>query len=381
MAGREIIVRVTNKFFIVSTIVTLLLMAGFAGFSTWQSQRESTYSVAVTAPAAKQLVSEAGTAAHALDDKVTVTGQSVADDAAARQAVKDGDVDAWLHEGQDGWVLTSKDAVDRTLSGALQDRVRTDALTRNAAAAGTSITELEKGTTLTTDRIDGTEDNDVFVQVATFAFAILFYLAAMMFGQQIAGSVVEEKESRLVEIIATAIPLRQLLAGKVIGNSIIALGQVVLFSAVGLVALSFTDFSTMLPSLSGAVGWFIAFFAVGFLALACLFAVGGALASRNEDLASTTGPITIVLILVYFISFGLSGTAQVVASYVPIVSVISMPARVLAGGVMWWEPIVALVIMGCFAAVTVWLAEKVYRRSLMQNRGKLSWRQALATEE
>ncbi|MEO7132560.1 MAG: ABC transporter permease [Dermatophilaceae bacterium] len=381
VATREIIVRVTNKTFIVSTIVTLLLMAGFAGFSAWQSQRASSYTVAVTSTAAQELVTRAGTAAHAADDKVTIAAETLADDAAAQKATKDGDVDAWLHEAPTGWVLSSTDDVDSSLSVAVQDQVRLGALTRNAAEVGTSITALEKGTALTTDRLDGTDSNRTSVQVATFAFAILFYLAAMMFGQQIAASVVEEKQSRLVEIIATAIPLRQLLAGKVLGTTVIALGQVVLFSAVGLAALTFTDISSTLPSLSGSVLWFVVFFAVGFFALACLFAVGGALASRTEDLQSTTGPVTIVLILVYVISFSLSGTAQVIASYVPIVSVISMPARVLSGDAMWWEPIVALLIMLAFAAVVVRIAEKVYRRSLMQTRGKLSWKQALATEE
>jgi ABC-2 type transport system permease protein len=214
-----------------------------------------------------------------------------------------------------------------------------------------------------------------------FAFALLFFLSAVMFGQMIASSVIEEKQSRLVEIIATAIPLRQLLAGKVIGNSVIALAQLVLFTAVGLVAVSFSEYSHMLGVLSGAVGWFIAFFAVGFVALACIFAVGGALASRAEDLQATTAPVTTVLMLVYFASLSLEGTAERIASFVPIASVISMPTRVLRGDALWWEPVVALIITVAFAAATVTVGEKVYRRSLMQTRGRLSWRQALATEE
>ena len=209
---------------------------------------------------------------------------------------------------------------------------------------------LEQGTTLTTTRFDGQAGSSGFVKGATFAFALLFFMAAMMFGQQIAASVVEEKQSRLVEILATAIPLRQLLAGKILGNSVIALGQVVLFAAVGLVAVSFTDASTLLPTLSTAVVWFVLFFAVGFFALACLYAVAGALASRTEDLQSTTAPMTMVLMVVYVASFGLSGKALEVASFVPIASVVSMPGRLLAGDAAWWEPVLALLVMAAFSA-------------------------------
>ena len=172
--------------------------------------------------------------------------------------------------------------------------------------------------------------------------------------------------------------MRQLLAGKILGNSVIALGQVVLFAAVGLVAVSFTDASTLLPTLSTAVVWFVLFFAVGFFALACLYAVAGALASRTEDLQSTTAPMTMVLMVVYVASFGLTGKALEVASFVPIASVVSMPGRLLAGDAAWWEPVLALLIMAAFSAGTIVVSERIYRRSLLQTRGGVSWKQALS---
>jgi ABC-2 type transport system permease protein len=381
VAMREIVVRLTNRAFIVSTLVTLALIAGFGAWSVWQANRTTTYAIAVTDQDGGRVVSEAATTARRIDDKVEITATSVADQSAARSAVEAGDAVGWLHRVGDGWVLTTSDQVDVGLQTALESAVRDSALTTNAAAAGTTVDALSKGSTLTTARFDGAAANEGFVRAATFAFALLFFMAAMMFGQQIAASVVEEKQSRLVEILATAIPLRQLLAGKIVGNSLIALAQVVLFAAVGLVALSFTQWSTLLPSLSTAVGWFVLFFTVGFFALACLFAVGGALASRTEDLQSTTAPVTMVLTLVYVMSISLTGAGLKVASFVPIVSVIAMPARILSGDARWWEAALALLIMAVFSAGTVMLGERIYRRSLMQTRGRVSWRQAMATEE
>ncbi len=381
VAAREIVVRVTNRAFIVSTVLTLVLIAGFGAFSVWQGNRTSTYTVAVTSAEAGSLVAEAGAGARQGEGRIAIASRTAPGEPAATALVEAGDADAWLHEGADGWVLTSADEVPFALRTAVETAVRADALEANAAAAGTSIEALERGTTVTVVRLDGAEVDAGFVRAATVAFALLFFMAALMFGQQIAASVVEEKQSRLVEIIATAISLRQLLAGKVAGNSVIALGQVVLFAAVGLVAVSFTEWSSMVPALSTAVIWFVLFFIVGFFAIACIFAVAGALASRTEDLQSTTSPITTVLMLVYFVSFGLSGTGAVIASYVPIASVIAMPARILAGETAWWEPLVSLLVMSAFAAVTVVIGEKVYRRSLLQTRGRLSWRQALRTPE
>ncbi|MEO7751799.1 MAG: ABC transporter permease [Terracoccus sp.] len=381
VASREIVVRLTNKTFLVSTLVTLLFIAGYAAFAVVQSQSTTTHTVAVTGPDATAIVTSTGETMHAADDTVTVVADAVGGEPAARAALASGDADAWLHEVGSGWVLTAEKAPDTALAAAVTEAVRTRALTTNAEAAGTTIAALEQGSGLTTSQLQPAGQDTTFVKVVTFAFALLFFLAAQMFGQQIAASVVEEKQSRLVEIIATAIPLRQLLAGKVLGNALIALAQVVLFAGMGLVALSFTDWSSLLPSVSAAVLWFVVFFAVGFFALACLFAVAGALASRIEDLQSTTAPMTIALMLVYVLGFGLTGTAQVVASYVPIASVVSMPGRVLAGEAAWWEPVVSLALMGVFAALTVRVGERIYRRSLMQTRGKISWKQALTSAD
>ena len=381
VAQREIVVRLTNRAFLVSTLITLLFIAGFGAFSVWDSNRTTTYTVAVTGADGRQLVERAAASARQADDKVSIESTPVSGEPAARALVDDGTADSWLHQTGSGWTLTSADDADLALRTAVEAALRDSVLERNAASAGTTVQALEQGTTLTTTRFDGRAGSSGFVKGATFAFALLFFMAAMMFGQQIAASVVEEKQSRLVEILASAIPLRQLLAGKILGNSVIALGQVVLFAAVGLVAVSFTDASTLLPTLSTAVVWFVLFFAVGFFALACLYAVAGALASRTEDLQSTTAPMTMVLMVVYVASFGLTGKALEVASFVPIASVVSMPGRLLAGDAAWWEPVLALLVMAAFSAGTIVVSERIYRRSLLQTRGRVSWKQALSAPE
>ena len=107
------------------------------------------------------------------------------------------------------------------------------------------------------------------------ALSFLFYFAALGFGYTLSGSIVEEKANRIVEIITTKIPVRQLLIGKIAGNSLLAIAQTALIVAIGLIGISFTEYSSYLPDLTAGVGWFAAFFVVGFCFIACWWAVCG----------------------------------------------------------------------------------------------------------
>jgi ABC-2 type transport system permease protein len=262
-----------------------------------------------------------------------------------------------------------------------EEVVRAVTVDDQARALGTTAAELEAGSVVTSQFLVGDAERAGVAQAVGFVMAFLFYLAALLFGMQIASSVVEEKQSRIVEIIATSIPVRHLLAGKVLGNTVLAILQILLYAGVGLIGLSFTPYGAFVAGLSGPVAWFLVFFAAGFIALACLWAVAGSLASRTEDLQSTTTPLTFIVMGVFFSSFLLDGTAKVVASFIPPVSGVLMPIRILEGGVPVWQPIVALGILLLFALGTIVVGERLYRRSLLQNQGRVSVRQAWTTAE
>lgn len=377
---REIVVRALNKTFLVGLLVSVAIIAALAGFMAWQGSKTDSFTVAVPAgdAAATAAVGSAAAIPEEQGGGAELTTLEVPDDAAARAALADGDADAWLHPADDGWVLTGEADPDSTLTRLLTAGVAAETLESNAEAAGTTTAELTAGGTLTTDRLDGDAVDSQTLFFASFALALLFFIGALGSGQMIAGSVVEEKQSRLVEIMATAVPLRHLLAGKILGSSVVALAQNVVFAAVGLAALSFTPTASILPSLSTSLVWFVLFFAVGFLGLAALYAVAGALASRTEDLQHTTTPMTMAIMGVYFLTFSASGTFETVLSYVPVANVVSMPVRVLSGDAAWWEPIVSLLILAAFAVVAMLVSERAYRGALLQTGGRVGWRSALA---
>ena len=380
VARREISSKLVDRTFLVGTLFTLVMIAGVVLAQALLSERVDDYDVAAT-PAATSMAQDVADRATGLDDKVRVRVVDVPDDAAARAALTDEEADAWLTPGADGWVLVGRDEVPRNLEEVTATVVRDTTLTENAEAAGTTVAAMTRGSELTTDVLVGDADQRDFAQGMAFALAFLFYLSSIAFGMTLAGSVVEEKQSRIVEIIATKIPVRQLLAGKVIGNTGLAVAQMALYAAIGLVGLSFTSFGSFLPSVTGALGWFLVFFLFGFLLLACLWAVAGALASRTEDLQSTSTPITLLLLAIFFGSAFLSGTPQTVLSYVPPASAVLMPQRILEGSAQWWEPVVSLGILLATAAAVVLVAERLYRRSLLQTQGRISVRQAWSAPE
>jgi ABC-2 type transport system permease protein len=377
---REVVSRITDKSFLFGTAFMVVLIAGFIGFSAWQDERTDRVTLAAT-PDAVAMAGAIAEAAPEVDDTVEVTVVEMDDEAAAETALREDEADAWLHPTDDGWQLTSESSEQDALTAVARTVVRQQVLAENAAGAGTSVEALEAGSTVTTDFLRGDAEKAAVAQAVGFVFVFLFYFAALVFGMQLASSVIEEKQSRIVEIIAAAIPLRHLLAGKVLGNTALAMIQLLVYLAVGLVGLSFTPYKSFVPALSGPTAWFIGFFLAGFVALACLWAVAGSLASRTEDLQATSTPLTMLMLVMFFGGVSLEGRAQVIASYVPPVSAVVMPKRILAGGVEWWEPLLALGLLGVFAAVTVWIGERLYRRALLQTGGRVSLRQAWAAVE
>ncbi|MGV1008272.1 MAG: ABC transporter permease [Dermatophilaceae bacterium] len=377
VATREVLVKLSDRNFLIGTLVTLLLIGGLVGMQAWLGNRAHHSTVAVLDEPAATVVRAAGASAHARDDKVTISADVLVSAAAGEQAVREGQADALLTRGADGWRLTFHRESDAELTGEIAASARQVTMQQNAVAAGTAYETLTSGAALSTERLDGQDDEQQgFRTFLGYIFALLFYVAALMFGIQIAQSVIEEKQSRIVEILVTAIPIRSLLVGKVMGNTAIALAQMALYAAVGLVGLSFTQFAGLLPSVAGAFGWFLAFFLAGFLALATIWAAAGALATRSEDLQATTTPLTMVLILAFVAGMTVAGTAKVVASFVPILSAILMPGRIVAGDVAWWEPVLALALTLAFAAVSVTVGARLYRNSLLQTGTRLGLRAA-----
>lgn len=265
VAKREVIAQLSDKAFWIGTLTTLGLVALGLLF-TGLMGNDGADRVAVDSDEGAQIVASANNELRSLEPL-----RLSADEALT--AVEDGDVVGFLSSADGGgWTLTVTNLMDSPdLSGA----VRQHQIAVNAEALGADMGALTADTNLTLVTLEEEEGQGVAVMVATLAFAVLFMLAAITYGMQIASSVVTEKESRIVEILAAAIPTRQLLLGKIVGSTVMALGQVILIATVALVGLSLTQWSVFVGMIAPVAGWFVVFFLVGFASLACLWAGAG----------------------------------------------------------------------------------------------------------
>ena len=355
---RELGVKARDRSVLISTAVTLALIVGGLVLSSVLSERS------------------AGTAY----DLAAVGDGAAAMAEAAEGLLADDEVDAALVHEDGSWLLLGGDELSGTLEQAVTQTVSAATIGQNAQAAGTSMEELSRGSEVRVEHLGG-EDRAAASFILRYAFAFLFYMAAIMFGVAIANSVLEEKQNRVVEILATAIPVRQILYGKVLGNCVMAFVQMGLYAGVGLLVATALGLSDGLGWAMSASGWFIAFFVVGFAAQAAIWAALGSLASRSEDLSTSMTPIMTVLVAAMMVGMFASGPWLAIASYIPIMSSIAMPVRLLEGEAAAWEPIASLAVCLVFGWVMLRIGEKVYQRAVFQGGRSLSWRQALQLED
>ena len=376
VAEREFMTKVRDKTFIGATVFTLLFLIGFFVVGSIIDGNSDDFDVAVVGGQDSALVQQAEARLQADNPDASITVEEVDDLAAAEVSVREGDADAALVRGDDGYELLGDDEIDTGLRAALTTAVSRDVLERNAAAQGVDLEALNEGTDIDVRLLDENADESGARSVVAFAFALVFFMTALGFGMSIAQSVTQEKESRVVEILAAAVPIRSLLWGKIIGNTVLALGQVVLLVAVGLVGLAVTGRRELLTGISWAALWYVLFFVLGFLALAALWSVAGSLASRQEDLQATTMPGQLILIVPYFISVLASEQIQTIVSMLPIVSTMVMPGRMAQGDVPWWQIAVAIAATLVAAAVFVRVGSRLYERTLLRTGGRIKYRDA-----
>lgn len=368
MARREIVERVRDRSLLISTVVTLAILAailviptliGFGGTET--------YKVAVAGPQAEQVARAAQRNAKTFDAKIEIA--RVADERAVRKAVDDEQADAGL-AGDAGAIIVRK-TLDDNLGNALQQGSRLLRL------------EAQPPPPLPVRALQPTDNSDDLQSIA-FVAALLLYFQLIGYGFWLASGIVEEKASRIVEVLLATIRARELLAGKIVGIGIVGLMQLVVIGA-GATALGVaTDQVDLTGDTVRAVGVVLAWFVLGYAFYACLFAVAGALVSRQEDVQNTTTPLSIVLFGSFMLSFAAlddpAGGLATALSFLPPTAPIIAPVRLIAGEMPVEQIVGAVVVLLASTAALVAVAARIYSHAVLRTgtRVKLleAWRAA-----
>lgn len=379
IARREISTRVRERSFLISTAVTVLILVAVIVLPAVFSGDDREVKVGVVGATAT--VQPALTAAAEAND-ATVTVRPVADEAAARAAVESGDVTA-VFLGPDRVLV--KDELDGTTEQVVGAAYRQLATAQRLRAAGLDAAAVGAALTvppLAVTALDPPDPDAGSRRAAAYFGVLLLYFQLIGYGFWVALGVVEEKSSRVVELLLSTVRPWQLLAGKVLGIGLLALGQLVLTAAVGIGAAVGSGAVDVPAGLLGVAGQVIVWFLLGFAFYACLFAALASLVSRQEEVQNATTPLTMLLLGSFFLALaGLNSpdsTFVHVASLVPPFSTMVMPIRWAAGDAPIWEVLLAIALMLAAVAALVRVAGRIYAGAVLRSGPRVKLKDAFA---
>jgi ABC-2 type transport system permease protein len=360
VARREIVERSRERSLWASTAITVAVLAavlvlpsalGFGGATT--------ATVAVADPGAARVAADARRVQRTFD--VSLTIRRVADDAAARALVRAGDADVAVLAG--GRAL----AVAEDADDAVVNAVQAGSQSARGARIPPPLPVIRTGD----DRAD--ERSGI-----AFVALVVLYGQLLGYGIWVATGVVEEKSTRVVELLLSAIRPRQLLAGKVIGIGLLGLAQLLIIGVCGVIIGVASDQIELSSDVFAAVGVVLAWFVLGFGLYSCAFAVAGALVPRQEEIQSVTAPLTILILASFFLSFGAlddpGSSLATVLSFVPPSAPMVMPVRMIAGEAAAWEVALSAALTLLAGAALVALAARVYGAAVLRTGSRVSLR-------
>jgi ABC-2 type transport system permease protein len=411
IARREYLVRVRTRSFIFGTVLLVLGVVAIALLPVlvrWVDQIDQTR-IAVGADSGQTSTTAAATLDRLLnppaEDAATAERPDyvvtvVASPEAARQAAMDGDAGAGLAitrsaSGDLDFVLYTNDSsTGRTatlISQAANAIAISDRLERAGVAPADQATMFAPAEfSVSWPDPDRSGPAQGSLELASqdllgFGMTILIFMIIVMYGNWIAMSVVEEKSSRVMEVVLNAATPFQLMSGKVLGVGGVAFTQYGAVVVAGLASLALLDpigslvlgeqaTGVALPSglTPGLLLAFGVYGVLGFLLYASLYAAAGSLVSRIEDVNAAVMPMTFLSMGGYFVGvYATTGLLDVGAGWITVLSVIPffspfmMLGRVAIGAADPWEVILSLALLVGAIMVAVWIAARIYAAGVL----------------
>ena len=228
---------------------------------------------------------------------------------------------------------------------------------------------------------------------------MMLYMMIILYGQMVLTSVVEEKSSRVIDVMVTSCTPFQLMMGKILGIASVALTQIAIWAVLIIAASKFlipslfsadiaATSDAMLQGVVGTLGdtgyiaqllaYLVLFILGGFLLYASLYAASGSAVDSVQDGQQFNSIIMMPIILAIIIMMSVfndpNSPIAFWASMIPFTSPIVMIARI-PFGIPTWEIVVSLVVLYLSFVLTTWLAAKIYRIGIFMHGKRPSWRE------
>lgn len=250
---------------------------------------------------------------------------------------------------------------------------------------------------LKSENIDDPKADAATANGMGMAFGILIYMIILIYGTQVMMGVMEEKTSRIAEIIVSSVKPFQMMMGKIIGIGLVALTQFFLWITLILIIYSVTKNSGGSPNqLVGSIQQvfeavnlpltfllFAFYFMGGFFFYASIYgAIGSAISEDIREAQTLSFPVTMIVVISIFIMTAAvgdpTGPLAVWGSIIPFSSPIVMMARIpygVPGTVPWWQLALSMILLVAGFIFMTWFAGKIYRTGILMYGKKPSWKE------
>lgn len=378
VARRDFWVRLRERSFLVSTliniaVISILVLARASTAATAGPSFELGY---VGSPAIAN-----GAVALGQEAQIPIAVHAFPDASAADAALRNRSVDAVIIGNE----LRGFEGVDANLQKLVQASARNLAVTKLLDEHGVPQGQRDAANDpapLTVDVLQEASPHKGENEAIAFIAVLLLYGQLFGYGIWVASGVIEEKSSRVVEMLLSAIRARQLLLGKIVGIGVLGLAQLLVISGFALTLALATGAidPNLLKTALGTIGLVLGWFVLGFAFYATLFAAAGSLVTRMEELQNVIVPINLTILVSFFISIGAlqdpNGRLQVIASLLPTSSALAMPVRIVVGAATPWQVVLSLVLLIGSTILLVPLAARLYSGAVLRTRGRVKVREA-----
>lgn len=276
---------------------------------------------------------------------------------------------------------------NQTITGRLDghiNKVILDEYFKDKAISEEELEFVRKGVDVRSFKVSEEEDVEtegVGNQILAFIFTFMLYISLLMMGQMTMQSVLEEKSSKIVEVLLSSVNSRELMSGKIIGTAVMGSVQMIIWLS-PIIVLVTTAWFTLPPKLTVDITlvhliYFVFNYFLGLLIYLGLFATVGAIFDNAQEAQSGVWPIMISIMIPFFISLSLmrnpTNPIGEIASFVPFAAVIVMPARVTAIDIPLWQIILSILINFATILILYPIAGKIYRIGILRTGKKPKW--------
>ncbi|MFF2640481.1 ABC transporter permease [Streptomyces niveus] len=387
VAGREINSRMRTKSFVLSTLGLVVALGVYTLIILFSKEGPTKVGIDRDAAALRPMLTAVADRATDVDfEFVTIDGGGEgASGDRAEELLRDGDVAAVISGDTAGPTMTVERETDPDLLAVVNAAVAEERTTRELEREGVDPVDFAQRVASSATQTKALEPsgNSAAEQFALILSSTgLLYFFFIVYGIMLAQGVVEEKTSRVVELLLSSIRPWQLLAGKLIGVAVVGVTQLVLLGGAAVVLAEGTGAISLPTAVAGTLVTMGVWFLLGFFLFAAMLAAAAARVSRQEDLQAVVQPVMVLITTPFVLGIALlskNAHDPVIEwlSLVPPLSPILMPARMLLGIAPAWQVAVSLVLAVAALAGLTRIAGRMYANSVLRSGSRVPLAESL----